>query len=155
MLDRPRRQAALTAMQNVRSVLEWESLPETSAKFQEIAAEFDRQFDEERQLTHTTDTLDADNSCDADETSGPSEDEAMDQDDIDFIDNAEDDYADSDETFKISDDEELSTSSEQSFDDNSVLMELNDTMPQSPTSSVLQFDVGSFLVDDSDAGQSS
>jgi hypothetical protein len=151
MLDRPRRQAALTAMENVRSVLEWETMPESSTKFQEIAAEFDRQFAEERQLTQTTDMPDVDDCYDTDEASVDSEEEAMDQDDMDFIDNEDDEYTDSDKTFELSEDEELSTSSEESQNNDDVLeIDAGDLMPKSPTSSIFQCEIDDFYVEHTD-----
>lgn len=153
MLDRPQRQAAIAAMENVRSVLEWESLPETSTKFQEIAAEFDRQFAEESQQTQTAD-VDGDDSCNADDVLSVSEDDAMDQDDMDFIDNENDEYAGSDTTFELTEEEILSTTSEESVNEESVVVEQDESMPKSPTSST-QFADGDFLFSDMDAAQSS
>ena len=147
MLERPRRQAAIVAMENVRNVLEWESLPETSAKFQTVAADFDRQFEEEckRKDKNDDEIYNLNESHDDDTVSDASHDDEMDEDDKNFIDNADDDYVDSDATFVLSEDDVVSTSSEENDHNVANLTELDELAPDteltvSQVSDVVDFD---------------
>ena len=46
-VQRPRRQAAVAAMENIRRVREWEEMSESSKRFRECAAQIDAEFDAE------------------------------------------------------------------------------------------------------------
>ena len=46
-VQRPRRQAAIAAMENIRRVREWEDMSESSKRFRECAAQIDAEFDAE------------------------------------------------------------------------------------------------------------
>jgi len=104
---RPRRKAAIEAGKHVRDILEWECLPENSVKFQLIAAEFDKQFEAERQarLVNAGDIED-DNASNSHEMGSDlqmsEEDEEMNEDDRDFVED-DSDYNESDATFVLSD----------------------------------------------------
>jgi hypothetical protein len=60
-MQRPRRQAALAAMDNIRRVREWEDMNESSKRFRECAAQIDAEFRaEEKQRAVRSEDLDAD-----------------------------------------------------------------------------------------------
>ena len=60
-MQRPRRQAALTAMDNIRRVREWEEMNESSKRFRECAAEIDAEFRaEEKRCAVRSSDLDPD-----------------------------------------------------------------------------------------------
>lgn len=76
-MQRPRRQAAVAAMENIRRVREWEDMHENSKRFRECAAQIDAEFRaEERQHAVKAEDLatDAEDGSDAAEAS---EDEYM------------------------------------------------------------------------------
>ena len=118
---RPRRRAAIEAAKHVRDILEWECLPENSVKFQLIAAEFDKQFEDERQAK-----LVGDGDLEDDDTSNlpaigsdvdmSDEDEEMNEDDLDFVEN-DSDYNESDATFILSDADSCNSSSDNNEED--------------------------------------
>ena len=114
--SRPRRQAAIEADKSVREILEWECLPENSAKFQRVAAEFDKQFEAERQakLVDDGDIEDGDASDLHEENSDAEmsgQDEEMNEEDKDFVEN-DSEYDESDATFVLSDSEKSDLSSD-------------------------------------------
>ena len=60
-MQRPRRQAALAAMDSIRRVREWEEMNENSKRFRECAAQIDAEFRaEEKQRAVRSEDLDAD-----------------------------------------------------------------------------------------------
>jgi hypothetical protein len=60
-MQRPRRQAALAAMDNIRRVREWEEMNENSKRFRECAAQIDAEFRaEEKHRAVRSEDLDAD-----------------------------------------------------------------------------------------------
>ena len=113
MLSRPRRQAAIAAAENVRSILEWESLPEHSVKFQQVAAEFDKQFEDERQgKLVCAEDIDEDAASNFDDMCSEmemSEEDEMDEDDMNFVEH-DSNYEDSDATFILSGEESVASS---------------------------------------------
>ena len=142
--SRPRRQAAIEADKNVREILEWECLPENSVKFQLVAAEFDKQFEAERQakLVDDGDIEDADASDLHEESSDAEmsgEDEEMNEDDQDFVEN-DSDYNESDATFVLSDSEKSDLSSDNGEDNTNtsnltIEEELMDCLDEPPPTS--------------------
>lgn len=113
---RPRRKAAIEAAKHVREILEWECLPENSAKFQLIAAEFDKQFEAEREskLVNDGDLEDDDTSnlpAVGSDVDMSDDDEEMNEDDLNFIEK-DSDYNESDATFVLSDAESCNYSSD-------------------------------------------
>jgi hypothetical protein len=60
-MQRPRRQAAVAAMENIRRVREWEEMNESSKRFRECAAQIDSEFRaEEKQRAVRSEDLDPD-----------------------------------------------------------------------------------------------
>jgi hypothetical protein len=60
-MQRPRRQAALAAMDNIRRVREWEDMNESSKRFRECAAQIDAEFRaEEKQRAVRSEDLEPD-----------------------------------------------------------------------------------------------
>ena len=93
---RPRRQAALTAERQIAQVLEWESLPESSKRVRDVAAQIDREFERE---VHSKRVRFED--CDVDETM-ESEADALEEpteEDMAFVE--EDCVNDSDEEYSV------------------------------------------------------
>jgi hypothetical protein len=67
-MERPRRQAAVEAIAKIQRVREWETLPESSKRFRECAAQIEAEFRaEERGQNVSADDLDADGACESDE----------------------------------------------------------------------------------------
>lgn len=67
-MQRPRRQAAVDAVAKIQRVREWETLPESSKRFRECAAQIEAEFKaEERGQSVCAEDLDPDEACESDE----------------------------------------------------------------------------------------
>jgi hypothetical protein len=74
-MERPRRHAAVAALEKIQKVRDWETMPESSKRFREVAAQIEAEFhaEERGQHVHVEDVED----IDSPESEGESGDEAQ------------------------------------------------------------------------------